>query len=156
MLHEARFLMSFISFWLHLLFISTSTSISSIIFIGPKSDHCLPLSLTYKLMLLKLDDVTLIESDTRCSMISLIENLKNITFQTKPTKPNLPNQTKETKTYQIEFTKPNLVKLNIELLIDLKHESKSTQSLGPLCLWQCFQHQLSIIKLLSRFLSFMF
>ena len=39
--------------------ISTSTSISSNIFIGPKSDHCLPLSLTYKLMLLKLDDMTL-------------------------------------------------------------------------------------------------
>ena len=100
---------------------------------------------------MKLDDVTLIESDTRCSMIFLIQNLKNITYQTKPTKPNLPNQTEETKTYQIEFTKPNLVKLNIEFLIDLKHESKSTQSLGPLCLWQCFQHQLFISFYLGFF-----
>ena len=71
----------------------------------------------------KLDDVTLIESDISCSMMSFIQNLKNKTYQTKPNNPNLPNQTEETIT-KIKFTKPNLAKLNIELLIELKHESK--------------------------------
>ena len=71
----------------------------------------------------KLCDVTLIESDISCSMMSFIQNLKNKTYQTKPNNPNLPNQTEETIT-KIEFTKPNLAKLNIELLIEMKHESK--------------------------------
>ena len=54
-------------------------------------------------------------------MMSLKENLRNKTYQTKP---NLPNQTEETRTYQMKFTKPNLAELNIELLIELKHEAK--------------------------------
>ena len=71
----------------------------------------------------KLDDVTPIESDISCSMMSFIQNLKNKTYQTKSNNPNLPNQTEETIT-KIKFTKPNLAKLNNKLLIELKHESK--------------------------------
>ena len=84
------------------------------IFIGPRSEHSLLVSLTYWLTasltdLLKnrwidLNMRSMQTMQTIQTMQTTKPNLQNLTYQTNPTKPNLPNQT-----YQTKPTKPKLL-----------------------------------------------